>query len=150
MVVGGGGGAVVVGGGGGAVVLGAGGAAVVVAGGAGSVVVAGPPVVPGAAVVLTGACGVVVAGSVVVGAAGQVNPAMSASVIMPPIFRVFQPQTRLFHRGQAQSDVTAPQLLAPDWMSSPLAHLYTHFFLPLELNPQVTSTPRIRVSFIDS
>lgn len=80
----------------------------------------------GAAVVVPGAAGVVVAGAsvvVVVGPAGQVSPATSESVIILPSLRVFQPQTRLFHFGQVQTEVMAPKLPPLDWISSPFAHL---------------------------
>lgn len=98
---------------GGAAVVDAGGAAVVDAGGAGPVVEAG-----GAAVVEAGGIAVVVSG-----ASGQLKPARSASVIIFCNFLVFQPQTRLFDRGQAQTEVIPPKLEPSATISSPLAHL---------------------------
>lgn len=106
---------------GGAAVVDAGGAAVVDAGGAGPVVEAG-----GAAVVEAGGAAVVEAGGIAVvvsGASGQLKPARSASVIIFCNFLVFQPQTRLFDRGQAQTEVIPPKLEPSATISSPLAHL---------------------------
>ena len=102
-------------------VVGAGGAPVVEAGGA-AVEEAG-----GAAVVDAGGAAVVEAGGIAVvvssGASGQLKPARSASVIIFCNFLVFQPQTRLFDRGQAQTEVIPPKLEPSAVISSPLAHL---------------------------
>lgn len=97
----------------------------VVAGGA-VVDTGGPAVVPCPAVVDTTGSAVVVAGGatvVVSGSAEQLKPATSLSVTNPPNFLVFQPQTRLFHRGQAQIEVMPPKLAPLATMSSPLEHL---------------------------
>lgn len=113
---------------GGAAVVDAGGAAVDDAGGAAVVDAGGAAVVDagGAAVVDAGGAAVVDAGGaavVVSGAPGQLKPATSLSVTMFCSFLVFQPQTRLFHRGQAQTEVIPPKLDPLAVIFSPLAHL---------------------------
>lgn len=104
----------------GAAVVDAGGAAVVEAGGAAVDDAGGAAVVDagGAAVVDAGGAAVVVSGT-----SGQLKPATSLSVIMFCSFLVFQPHTRLFHRGQAQTEVIPPKLDPLAVISSPLAHL---------------------------
>ena len=83
-------------------------------------------VVPGPADVDAAGSAVVVAGGAMVlvsGSAEQLKPATSLSLTNPPIFRVFQPQTLLLHRGQAQIEVIPPKLAPLAMISSPLAHL---------------------------